>query len=162
MNQVTFPTALHIVLVEPEIPQNTGNIARTCVAVGAALHLVHPLGFTISDRFLRRAGLDYWGEAEVHEHDNLAAFLEAHGGAYLALFSRRGPLPYTAVPAAAAPLFLVFGRESTGLPDSLLQGYPDQVFRLPMKPAMRSLNLASAATVAIYEVLRQRDFPDLD
>ena len=153
-------TGLHVVLVEPEIPQNTGNIARTCVAVGAALHLVRPLGFCTGDRFLRRAGLEYWQQVELHEHDDLAQFLDRHGHEALALFSAHAERLYTAMPAAG-PLFLLFGRESVGLPRELRERFPDRLYRLPMRPGVRSLNLASTATVVIFEALRQRGFPGI-
>jgi tRNA (cytidine/uridine-2'-O-)-methyltransferase len=153
---------LHVVLVEPEIPQNTGNIARTCAATGARLHLVKPLGFFMRDRHLRRAGVDYWDEAEVITHDDLAAFLEECRGQSLAYFSRKAVRTYDQLEwPADADLFLVFGRESTGLPDGLLEANPGRSFRIPMTAGVRSLNLAGAAAVVVYDLLRRRGFPGL-
>lgn len=151
---------VHIVLVEPEIPQNTGNIARSCLAVGATLHLVKPYGFFLSDRHLQRAGMDYWPEVKRVEYRNIDHFMAVHGRESLALFSRKGQKRYTEIPGEG-PLFLVFGRESVGLPDELLERFPDQTHRLPMRDGVRSLNLASAATVVMYEALRLRGFPGL-
>jgi tRNA (cytidine/uridine-2'-O-)-methyltransferase len=160
MNDMEPHCPVHIVLVEPEIPQNTGNIARTCLAAGLVLHLVKPYGFFLSDRHLQRAGMDYWPEVPLVEYRNLDEFLALHGRDPLALFSRKGERLYTELPPQG-PLYLLFGRESTGLPESFLDRYPQQVYRLPMRAGVRSLNLASAATAVIYEALRQRGFPGL-
>lgn len=151
---------MHIVLVEPEIPQNTGNIARTCAATGASLHLIEPLGFTISDRYLKRAGLDYWSMAQVFVHPNFAAFAHANAGLPLFFFTTKGASDYTsfAYPANAA---LVFGKETQGLPEMLLQKYPGLCARIPMRSGARSLNLSNSVAVALYEALRQHDFDGL-
>lgn len=151
---------LHIILVEPEIPQNTGNIARTCAATGAALHLVQPLGFSLDDRYLRRAGLDYWPLARVQVHADFPAALSSLAGMPLCFFTTKGAGPYTdfAYPEDVA---LVFGRESQGLPEALLQRYPGDCVRIPMIAQARSLNLSNAVAVAVYEVLRQHRFQGL-
>ncbi len=151
----------HIVLVEPEIPQNTGNIARTCAATGAALHLIRPLGFSLDDRYLKRAGLDYWPMARVRAYDDFPSLLREHAGAPLFFFTTKGARPYTsfAYPDGA---MLVFGRETQGLPESLLMKYPGQCARIPMRGGARSLNLANSVAVALYEALRQGDFAGLE
>jgi tRNA (cytidine/uridine-2'-O-)-methyltransferase len=151
---------LHIVLVEPEIPQNTGNIARTCAALGAALHLVHPLGFSTSDRYLKRAGLDYWSLLEIHHHDNLEAFLELAAGRELYLSSKKAALRYDRI-TYPEDCCLLFGKETKGLPEELLQKYPDRTVRIPMIPGARSLNLSNSVAVIGYEVFRQHNFPGL-
>lgn len=152
---------LHVVLVEPEIPQNTGNIARTCAATGAHLHLVEPLGFSISDRYLRRAGLDYWPLVQVHRYPNLDAFLGHHDPTRLLYITKKGRTLYT--DAAYPPgCVLVFGRESAGLPQWLLDSYPDQTLRIPMIGDARSLNLSNAVAVVVYEALRRQGFPGLE
>ena len=153
---------LNVVMVEPEIPQNTGNIARTCAAVAARLHLIKPLGFFIRDRHLKRAGLDYWHDVEVVYHDCLADFFEAYKKCRFAFFSRKAKKTHdTGRLPKNKELFLVFDKESTGLSDGLLAANLDHCFRLPMKAGVRSLNLASAASVVIYEVLRKQGFPGL-
>ena len=151
---------LNLVLVEPEIPQNTGNIARTCAATGCTLHLVRPLGFAVTDRHLKRAGLDYWSDVEVVFHDSLDSFLDRHGGERLWLATTKGGPPPDAV-AYAPGDWLVFGRESAGLPTSLLAAYPGRLVRIPMRPGARSLNLSNAAAVVTYEALRQLRWPGL-
>ncbi len=153
---------LHVVLVEPEIPQNAGNIFRTCAATGAVFHLVRPLGFFASDRRLKRAGLDYWDEKAVTYHDSLDDFLAASSEGALAFFSRKASRTYEELDwPAGTDLYLVFGKESVGLPAGLLNREAGRAFRLPMTAAVRSLNLASAAAVVVYDVLRRRGFPGL-
>ena len=151
---------LNIVLVEPEIPQNTGNIARTCAATGAALHLVRPLGFAIDDSKMRRAGLDYWDKLDITYYDNLADFLEKNKKAELYLFTTKAPRSY-AEPQYPRGCFLLFGKETKGLPESLLCAYRERCVRLPMRYGLRSLNLSNTVAVGVYEVLRQWDFPTL-
>jgi tRNA (cytidine/uridine-2'-O-)-methyltransferase len=151
--QVT-PPWLRVVLHEPEIPNNTGNIGRSCVAVGAALHLVKPLGFDTSEKACRRAGLDYWPRLGVREHENFDAFLADTPPAPIWLFSSKGRRPYFDAPLRAGDS-LVFGKESAGLPDHLLERYPDRVLVLPMVPHERSLNLATAVCAVLYEAVRQ-------
>lgn len=151
---------IHIVLVEPEIPQNTGNVARTCAAVGATLHLVKPLGFTVDNAKLKRAGLDYWDKLDIRYHDSLAAFMEKHGNEPLFFFTTKAPRNHTQ-PVYPDECFLVFGKETAGLPEALLQSHPDDCVRIPMRETLRSLNLSNCAAIAVYEVLRQHGFVGL-
>lgn len=150
----------HIVLVEPEIPQNTGNIARTCAATGASLHLVKPLGFAVDDKSLKRAGLDYWDKLEIYYYENLADFLEKHGGDPLFFLTTKGPRTY-AEQRYPDGSYLVFGRETAGLPETLLRAHPDACLRIPMRDTLRSLNLSNAAAIVLYEALRQWEFEGL-
>lgn len=153
-----MPT-LHIALIEPQIPQNTGNVARTCACTGAKLHLVGPMGFTVTDAKLKRAGLDYWHELDIAHHDSLAAFLaQAPGPLYL--FTTKAPRPYTA-PQYPDNCCLVFGREDAGLPPELLSRHAQSCVRLPMRSDLRSLNLSNTVAVGVYEVLRQWGFAGL-
>lgn len=145
---------LHVVLVEPEIPQNTGNIARTCAAVGADLHLVHPLGFQVDDAAVRRAGLDYWDMLTVHEYDSLASFLASHTHSKLFLFTTRGSTAHTAV-SYEEESYLVFGKETQGLPERLIRSGIGEVVRIPIRAEARCLNLSNAVAVGVFEVLRQ-------
>ena len=152
---------LHVVLVEPEIPPNTGNVARLCAATGCALHLVEPLGFRIDDRELKRAGLDYWDALGVVVHPSLDAFLAAFAADRLWLFSTRASRTY-ADAAFARGDALVFGKETAGLPQALLDAHPDRALRIPMRPgAVRSINLSTAAGVATYAALARIGFPGL-
>lgn len=151
---------LNIVLVEPEIPQNTGNIARTCAATGAALHLVRPMGFEPDDKKLKRAGLDYWHLLDITYYDDLNDFLEkTKGGSYF-FFSTKGTHRHSDI-EYPDNCYLVFGKETRGLPEHLLMQYPEQTLRIPMMDEARSLNLSNSAAIAVYEVLRQWDYPDL-
>ena len=152
---------INIVLVEPEIPQNTGNIARTCAATGAELHLVRPLGFAIDDRKLKRAGLDYWHELNITYYDSLDDFLEKHRSDFLYYFSTKAPRCYSEVDYPDN-WFLVFGKETRGLPEDLLESNLERCVRLPMRHKLRSLNLSNTVAVAVYEVLRQRQFSGLE
>jgi tRNA (cytidine/uridine-2'-O-)-methyltransferase len=151
---------LNIVLCEPQIPQNTGNISRTCAVVGASLHLIKPLGFEITESRVRRAGLDYWDKLEIFHYDGLAEFLAQHGGEELFLFSTKAERFYSDVtyPDGA---YLIFGREDAGLPEWLLERYRERCVKLPMREDLRSLNLSNTAAVAAYEYYRQRGFPGL-
>ncbi len=151
---------VNIVLVEPEIPQNCGNIARTCAATGSRLHLVRPLGFDISDRAVKRAGLDYWHLVEITVYDGLAEFLTLHGEEDLWLATTKAPRPYTEA-VFRDGCWLVFGKETAGLPRELRERYRDRCIRLPMREEARSLNLANTAAVLCYEALRQQGFPAL-
>jgi tRNA (cytidine/uridine-2'-O-)-methyltransferase len=151
---VPDPQALHVVLHQPEIAANAGAIGRTCVAVGATLWLVRPLGFHLDDRHRRRAGLDYWEHLSHHVVDDLDAVANDPHVGRLWYFSTHATRPYTAVAFAPGDA-LVFGAESRGLPRRLLDAAPDRALRLPMYPAARSLNLANAVAIAAYEVLRQ-------
>ena len=152
---------LHIVLLEPEIPQNTGNIARTCAATCASLHLIKPLGFSIDDKHMKRAGLDYWDSLDVHVYENIAEFYEKNPNANVYYFSKKGHRIYSEV-AYPDEVYLLFGRESVGLPEDLLKAHEENCLRMPMKEGLRSLNLSNAVAIAAYEVLRQKDFPALE
>ena len=151
---------MHIVLIEPEIPPNTGNIARLCAATKTSLHLVGPLGFQMNDKRLQRAGMDYWQQVSWHRWDNWQAFHAIHSGRGRFWFiESAGAKNYAEVPYANRD-FLVFGRESAGLPPKLLAQYPDCWLRIPMfHPDSRSLNLANCAAIVLYEALRQQGFP---
>lgn len=152
---------INIVLLEPEIPQNTGNISRTCAATGASLHLIEPLGFTITDAKLKRAGLDYWQHLDIHYYKNLEDFFEKNKNAQCFYFSTKAPRCYTEV-TYPEEVFLFFGKESAGLPESLLKENLDKCVRIPMLENLRSLNLSNSAAIAVYEVLRQRSFSGLE
>lgn len=151
---------LNIVLVEPEIPQNTGNVARTCAATGSRLHLVRPLGFDISDRAVKRAGLDYWHLVEVLVYDSLDDFFSRNRGCDFWLFSTKAPRRYTEA-EYHDECFLIFGKETRGLPEPLLYAHPERCVRIPMIEEARSLNLSNSVAVACFEALRQLDFPHL-
>lgn len=151
---------LNIVLVEPEIPQNTGNIARTCAVTGAGLHIVKPMGFAIDDRKLRHAGLDYWQYLSVKFYDDLEDFFSKTRGEYF-FFTTKARNRYTDVKYTDGA-YLVFGRESAGLPEKLLYENPNSCVRIPMLDSRRSLNLANSVAVGLYEALRQMDFPKLN
>ena len=151
---------INIVLLEPEIPQNTGNIARTCAATGAALHLIRPLGFTIDDRKLKRAGLDYWDKLDITYYDGLDDFYAKNPGAVVYYYSTKAPRAYTEIEYPKS-VFLMFGKETKGLPEELLEANLDHVVRIPMRDSLRSLNLSNSVCVGVYEVLRQRGFDGL-
>ncbi|GAC1583803.1 MAG: tRNA (uridine(34)/cytosine(34)/5-carboxymethylaminomethyluridine(34)-2'-O)-methyltransferase TrmL [Candidatus Elarobacter sp.] len=152
---------LHVVLVEPQIPPNTGNVARLCAATGCALHLVAPLGFRIDDRALKRAGLDYWDALGVVVHPSLDAFTAAFATRTLWLLSTRGTRTYSQAPFAHGDA-LVFGKETAGLPQALLDAHPGHGLRVPMREgAVRSINLASAVAVVTYSALERLGFPGL-
>lgn len=151
---------LNIVLVEPQIPQNTGNISRTCAVTGAALHLVKPYGFTITDKQLKRAGLDYWDKLDIYEYDNLNSFFEQNEGAFYFFTTKGRKVHSEADYPQDKNVFLIFGREDKGLPEDLLYKNPDSCVRIPMRKTLRSLNLSNSAAIAVYEVLRQWDYPD--
>ena len=150
----------NIVLHEPEIPQNTGNIARTCAAVGASLHLIRPLGFTVDDKKLKRAGLDYWNLLDITYYDGLDDFFEKNPDAKVFYYTTKAKNRYTDV-IYPDPVYIMFGKESKGLPEDLLYNNPDNCVRIPMRDGLRSLNLSNSVAVAVYEILRQSDFCDL-
>lgn len=152
---------VNIVLVEPEIPQNTGNIARTCACTGSALHLVKPFGFEISDRTLKRAGLDYWDKVKIYYYDGLDDFLSKHHNDRLFFLTTKAE---KSIYDAEYPdnCYLVFGKETKGLPESLIYTNYDKAVRIPMIGALRSLNLANSVAIALYEALRQHSFYNLD
>ena len=151
---------LNIVLIEPEIPQNTGNIARTCACIGARLHLVWPLGFQPTERNLRRAGCDYWDDVEIVRWACAEDFFAAHGGDELHLFTGRTERRFTDA-SYGAEAYLLFGRESAGIDPAILERFADRCVRIPMRDGMRSLNLSNAVAVAVFEALRQQGFPAL-
>ena len=151
---------IDVVLVAPEIPQNTGSVARMCAATGIRLHLVHPLGFSIDDRYLKRAGLDYWGDVCVGVHKDLSSLLEVVAGRPVYFFSKKASLTYTEVDVTANDV-LVFGSESAGLPDHLLENFVSQLVRIPIRPGVRSLNLSAAVHIVAYHALSCLGFPGL-
>lgn len=151
---------INLVLVEPEIPSNTGNIARTCAATRARLHLVKPLGFDISDKAVKRAGLDYWPMVDITVYENIEDFLSRHGNENLWLTTTKAPKSYTEADLTG-DVWILFGKETAGLPEWLRERYRDRCIRLPMRPEARSLNLGNTAAVMCYEALRQQNFPDL-
>lgn len=151
-----------VVLLEPEIPQNTGNIARTCAALGCPLHLIEPLGFSMEDKYLRRAGLDYWHLVEVKSYVNLEAFFAEHrGGRFIFLTKKAQQNFYDGDFKGHMPVYFFFGKETMGLPTTLLAQHPGSCFRIPMRSQARSLNLSNAVALVLYEVFRQNDFPRL-
>lgn len=151
---------IDIILVEPEIPMNTGNIARTCAATGCRLHLIRPLGFEITDKALRRAGLDYWYALDVSIYDSLEDFFKKTQAKRCWLFSTKAPRCYTEVSYQDED-YLFFGRESAGLPEPFLEAHRESCVKIPMLSETRSLNLSNSAAIAVYEALRQLDFPQL-
>lgn len=153
-------TLINIVLVEPEIPQNTGNIARTCSVTGAALHLVKPLGFEIDDKKMKRSGLDYWYELPIFYYDDLSDFMAKHGADNLWFFSTKASKTHVE-PRYEEDVYLVFGKETKGLPEDLLCAHADRCVRIPMMADKRSLNLSNSVAIGVYEALRQRDFSHL-
>lgn len=173
---------INIVMVEPEIPQNTGNIARTCAATGAKLHLVKPLGFSIDDKHLKRAGLDYWDKLDIEVHENLEEFLNKYSDIQknelvdsnevvaskfikqnIFLASTKSQQTYADINYKDFDeIFLLFGKETKGLPEDLIENNMSQAIRIPMKPGLRSLNLSNSVAIIIYEVLRQSNFENLE
>lgn len=152
---------LNIVLVEPQIPQNTGNISRTCAVTGAALHLVKPYGFEISDKKLKRAGLDYWDKLEIHEYDDLDDFFSKNSGEFY-FFTTKGRMVHSDVDYPQdREVYIIFGREDKGLPEKLLYENSKSCVRIPMRKTLRSLNLSNSVAIACYEVLRQWNYSDL-
>ena len=154
---------LNIVLVEPEIPQNTGNIARTCAATGASLHIIRPMGFEIDDRKLKRAGLDYWDKLDITYYDDYNDFLkkrpDAIGNTYF--FTTKAPKSYTEVTEYPDNVFIMFGKETKGLPEDMLYENKDFCVRIPMRDTIRSLNLSNSVAIAVYEIIRQKGFDGL-
>ncbi len=151
---------LNIVLVEPQIPENTGNIARTCAVTGARLHLVRPLGFEVTAKHLKRAGLDYWHLLDITYYDNLDDFFAKNSGPFF-YFTSKGRHRHTDVSYPDGS-YLVFGREDAGLPERLLFENPDHCVRMPMRKGVRCLNLSNSVAIGVYEALRQWDFADLE
>ena len=156
---------LNIVMCEPEIPQNTGNIARTCAILGAKLHLIHPLGFSISEKAVKRAGLDYWDKLEIEEHESLNKFLEKYPPEKYNMFfaTTKGKHIYSEPDYSKMDeIFVLFGKETKGLPEDLLIKYIDKTIRIPMKKTLRSLNLSNSVAIVVYEIMRQKDFEGLE
>lgn len=156
---------IHVVMVEPEIPQNTGNIARTCAATGAKLHLVHPLGFDISEKAVKRAGLDYWDKVEIEEHTSFKEFLEKYKPEENNMFfaTTKGKHVYSEPDYKnKKEIFILFGKETKGLPEAILQKYIDKTIRIPMRETLRSLNLSNSVNIVLYEVYRQNEFEGLE
>lgn len=151
---------INIVLCEPEIPQNTGNIARTCAATGASLHLIRPLGFEIDNAKLKRAGLDYWDKLDITFYDGLEDFFSKHPGACVYYFSTKAKHKYSDIKYPEES-WIMFGKETRGLPEELLFKNPDTSVRIPMRDSLRSLNLSNSVAIAVYEILRQWDFEGL-
>jgi tRNA (cytidine/uridine-2'-O-)-methyltransferase len=151
---------LHVVLIEPEIPGNTGNIARLCAATGMELHLVKPLGFSTDDKYLKRAGLDYWHLVKVHYHENFDEVLAAYRGCNFYYCSTKAPRSYTSVTFTQDDI-LVFGKETAGIPESILKAHWDSCVRIPMIEDARSLNLSNSVAIVAYEALRQLGFEQL-
>ena len=156
---------INIVMVEPEIPQNTGNIARTCAITGAKLHLIHPLGFKIDEKSIKRAGLDYWDKVEIEEHDSLEKFLDKYNPEEknMLFATTKGKTKYTDIDYSKMDeVFVLYGKETKGLPEWLLEKYLDEkTIRIPMLSTLRSLNLSNSVAIITYEILRQHDFEDL-
>lgn len=156
---------LNVVLVEPEIPQNTGNIARTCAATGGKLHLVHPLGFSISEKQVKRAGLDYWDKLDIEEHTSFEHFLEKYKPAENNMFfvTTKGKHVYSDPDYSKMDeVFVLFGKETKGLPEDILKKYIDKTIRIPMRKTLRSLNLSNSVSIVVYDILRQKNFEDLE
>ena len=156
---------LNIVLAEPQIPQNTGNISRTCAVTGAKLHLIKPFGFEVTDKHLKRAGLDYWDKLDIEEHDSLEKFLEKYKPEENNMFfaTTKGKTKYTDIDYSKMDeVFVLYGKETKGLPEPLLEKYLDEkTIRIPMLPTLRSLNLSNSVAIITYEILRQHNFEDL-
>lgn len=156
---------LNIVLVEPEIPQNTGNIARTCAALGADLHLVYPLGFSISEKEVKRAGLDYWDKLNIFEYKNFEEFLEKHKPEEKNMFfvTTKGKQVYSDFDySKMEEIYILFGKETKGLPEDILQKYIEKTIRIPMRPTLRSLNLSNSVAIVAYDIFRQCNFYGLE
>lgn len=152
--------SLNVVLVEPEIPQNTGNIARTCAATGSKLHLIRPLGFSVDDRYLKRAGLDYWNDVDINYYDSFYELKEKYKEAVFYYSTTKALNVYTDVSYPDGS-FIVFGKETAGLPEELLRENRDYCIRIPMRDNIRSLNLSNSVAIVVFEALRQQDFSGL-
>ena len=152
--------ALNIVLFEPEIPANTGNIGRTCVATGTRLHLIEPLGFRLNEKSIKRAGMDYWEHLDVTRYINFEEFLEKNPGAKIYMATTKGQHVYTEV-SYEPDCYIMFGKESAGIPEEILVKNPDTCIRIPMLSEIRSLNLSNSVAVVLYEALRQNNFESM-
>lgn len=152
---------MNIILHQPEIPGNTGNIGRTCVATGTPLHLIEPLGFRLDEKSIRRAGMDYWKDLEVHRYINFEEFQEQHPGARIWMATTKAKRAYTEV-SYSEDDYIMFGRESAGIPEEILVEHEENCIRIPMLPAIRSLNLSNSVAIVLYEALRQNGFADME
>ena len=152
---------LNIVLLEPEIPANTGNIGRTCVAAGARLHLIEPLGFSLSEKALKRAGMDYWADLDVRTYINFEDFLEKNPGAKIYMATTKAPKVYTEV-QYEPDCYIMFGKESAGIPEEILVNHKEDCVRIPMVGDIRSLNLGNSVAIILYEALRQQNFANMN
>lgn len=148
---------MNVILLEPEIPQNTGNIGRTCCATGTKLHLIEPMGFRINEKNLKRAGMDYWDDLDVTIYDSFKDFMDQHPGIKIWMATTKAPHRYTDVEFGQDD-YIMFGKESAGIPEEILVDNEDTCIRIPMNPEIRSLNLANSVAVVLYEALRQNDF----
>ncbi len=153
-------THINVVLHEPEIPQNTGNIARTCAATGATLHLIKPLGFSLDDKYMKRAGLDYWDLLDLKVYENINDFYAKNPDAVIYYYSKKAHHLYSEV-HYPDNVYLMFGKETKGIPVDILKAHESETVRLPMREGLRSLNLSNAVAIGVYEVLRQHGFEDL-
>ncbi len=156
---------LNVVLVEPEIPQNTGNIARTCAATGCKLHLVHPLGFSITEKSVKRAGLDYWDKLNIEEHNSFEDFLIKYKPEKNNMYfvTTKGKHVYSEPNYSTMDeIFILFGKETKGLPEDILKKYIDNTIRIPMRPTLRSLNLSNSVAIVVYDIFRQCNFTNLE
>ena len=151
---------MNIILHQPEIPANTGNIGRTCVATGTSLHLIEPLGFRLNKKEIKRAGMDYWEHLDVSRYVNFAEFQEKHPGAKIWMATTKAKRTYTEV-AFGPDDFIMFGKESAGIPEEILVEHEENCIRIPMLPAIRSLNLSNSVAIVLYEALRQNGFHDM-
>ncbi|WHY57536.1 tRNA (uridine(34)/cytosine(34)/5-carboxymethylaminomethyluridine(34)-2'-O)-methyltransferase TrmL [Peribacillus simplex] len=156
--------SIHVVLYQPQIPANTGNIARTCAGTDTSLHLIRPLGFSTDDKQLKRAGLDYWENVKIHYYDSLDEFYERNAGGEFYYLTKFGEQPHSSFDYSDqdSEIYFIFGRETTGLPKELIQENMDRCLRIPMTDKVRSLNLSNTAAILIYEALRQQNYRELD
>ncbi|KAA1039188.1 tRNA (uridine(34)/cytosine(34)/5-carboxymethylaminomethyluridine(34)-2'-O)-methyltransferase TrmL [Macrococcus equipercicus] len=156
-------SSINVVLYQPEIPANTGNIARTCAATDTTLHLIRPLGFSTDDKMLRRAGLDYWKFVNIIYYDSIEEFFDKTAGGNYYLLTKFGKKPHTTFDYSDTSVdhYFIFGRETTGLPDWVKEKYMDTALRIPMNDNVRSLNLSNTAAILVYEALRQQNYPNL-
>lgn len=152
---------MNIVLLEPEIPDNTGNIGRTCVATGSSLHLIKPLGFDITEKAVRRAGLDYWKDLNLYVYENFEDFMQKNGNPVVYMATTKAVKKYTDI-SFDKDSFIMFGKESKGIPEEILVTSPETCIRIPMEAQYRSLNLSNSVAIVVYEALRQNDFLDLE
>ncbi|MEY9865504.1 tRNA (cytidine/uridine-2'-O-)-methyltransferase [Peribacillus sp. B2I2] len=156
--------SIHVVLYQPQIPANTGNIARTCAGTDTSLHLIRPLGFSTDDKQLKRAGLDYWENVKIHYYDSLEEFYEKNAGGEFYYLTKFGEQPHSSFDYSDqdSEIYFIFGRETTGLPKELIQENVDRCLRIPMTDKVRSLNLSNTAAILVYEALRQQNYRELD